>query len=137
MHAFAHRRHGFGRLIRTLLLAGLLLRAVIPAGTMFDFAAIAKGTSPLVLCPAAFAGGLPGHREGAPAAPTAVDHRGVVCVFAAVAMLPAPPTDDIPLMRAVALRLPAPARDTHIRDIHRANKAVRPRAPPSRLSIRI
>ncbi|MFQ5346768.1 MAG: hypothetical protein ACE5ED_02855 [Rhodothalassiaceae bacterium] len=133
----ARHRHGFARLAHALLLAGLLLRAAIPAGTMLDYAAPADGRAPLVLCPAAFPAGLPGSGHTAPEGPQAADHRGVLCIFAAVAMLSPPATAAIIPLDLAILRLPPPVQETRIPRAHHASMAARPRAPPTRLSIHI
>lgn len=72
-----------------LLLAGLLLRAAIPAGYMLDYAALEQGSSPVVMCPSGFPLldlGDAHHDHDANGGET-VDSRGVQCVFAAAAML--------------------------------------------------
>lgn len=72
-----------------LLLAGLLLRAAIPAGYMLDYRAPGQGSSPIIMCPSGFpllnlANSHHKHGEGDP---ETADPRGVQCVFAAAAML--------------------------------------------------
>ncbi|RMD86508.1 MAG: hypothetical protein D6807_09565 [Alphaproteobacteria bacterium] len=137
MRRSAHRHHGFARLAHAFLLAGLLLRAAIPAGTMLDYAAPAEGRAPLVLCPAAFPAGLPGPGRATPEGPQAADHRGVLCIFAAVAMLAPPAAAEIIAVDIATVRLPPPVREIRIPRGHHASLAARPRAPPTRLSIHI
>lgn len=77
------------RLAEWLLLAGLLLRAAIPAGYMLDYAALEQGSSPVVMCPSGFPLldlGHAHHDHDAGGGET-VDSRGVQCIFAAAAML--------------------------------------------------
>lgn len=128
-HRFAVRRHAPG--VSYLLLLALLLRSLVPLGTMPDAGALRAGRIPLVLCsgagvtlaPAAI--GAPGDEEQAPAggadcAFSLLSHQALAVVMPAAAL-------TLPL---VFLSVSAPCPEAPALPVGAQGPPLGSRAPP-------